>query len=215
MEKINDKIKKWLVVTGGLVICAVLVVMISSQFEKEPIEDIVLPNNNTEVGNITIEKPNDKGNAGKEETRENDDKIEDINTEDNEDKTEKEEGIKVPPIKIPDTQITNKNGVDKGRNQTIQKDVEKPKEPTKEELTDPTKKPSGEKVAEPPKNVDHDKVEKPVEPPKKKDEPKGGDTNNKGQTYLPGFGWIENSGENQGIKVDGDGDINKQVGNMD
>lgn len=212
MKKINDNIKKWLVVAGGLVICAVLVAMISSQFQKEPLEDMVLPNEKTEVGNISIEKPNDKG---KEETRKNEDKIEDVNSKDNEDKTEKEEGIKVPPIKVTDTQATNKNGIDKGTKQTIQKDAEKPKEPTKEELTDPTQKPNGEKVVEPPKNVDHDKVEKPVEPPKKKDEPKGGDTNNKGQTYLPGFGWIENSGENQGIKVDGDGDINKQVGNMD
>ena len=214
MKNISDKTKKRLVVIGGLVICAMLIIMISSQFRKEPIED-TLPNQNTEVGNVTIEKLNDTENAGKEETTKDDDKIEDINTEDNEDKTEKEEGIKVPPIKVPDIQTTNKSGVDKGTNQTIQKDAEKPKEPTKEQLTDPTKKPNGERVAEPPVNVDHNKVEKPVEPPKQKDEPKGGDTNNKGQTYLPGFGWIDNSGENQGTKVDGDGDINKQVGNMD
>lgn len=212
MKKINDNIKKWLVVAGGLVICAVLVAMISSRFQKEPLEDMVLPNEKTEVGNIIIEKPNDKGKEG---TKENDDKIEDVNSKDNEDKIEKEEGIKVPPIKVPDTQVTNKNGVDKGTKQTIQKDAEKPKEPRKEELTDPTQKPNGEKVVEPPKNVDHDKVEKPIEPPKKKDEPKGGDTNNKGQTYLPGFGWIENSGENQGSKAEDMYENGNKVGNMD
>lgn len=212
MKKINDNIKKWLVVVGGLVICAVLVAMISSQFQKEPLEDMVLPNGKTEVGNITIEKPNDKG---KEVTKENDNKIGDVNSKYNEDKTEKEEAIRVPPIKIPDTQATNKNGVDKGKKQTIQKDAEKPKEPTKEELTDQTQKPNGEKIVEPPKNVDHDKVEKPVEPPKKKDKPKGGDTNNKGQTYLPGFGWIENSGENQGSKAEDMYENGNKVGNMD
>lgn len=212
MKNISDKTKKWLVVTGGLIICAVLVVMISSQFKKEPIKDAVLPSQGEQVSNVIIEKPNDTGKADEEEITDNEDKV-DITEQ--EDQIEKEEEIKVPLIKISDTQSTNKNGVDKGTEQTIQKDVEKPKEPTKEQLTDKTQKPNGEKVTEPPINVDHEKVEKPVEPPRKKDEPKGGDTNNKGQTYLPGFGWIENSGENQGTKVDGDGDINKQIGNMD
>lgn len=212
MKNISDKTKKWLVVTGGLVICAVLVVMISSQFKKEPIEDVVLPSQGEQVSDVTIEKPNDTEKLDEEEIK---DKEGEVDITDQEDKTEKEEGVKVPPIKIPNTQSTNKNGVDKGTEQTIQKDVEKPKEPTKEQLTNPTQKPNGEKVTESPTNVNHEKVEKPVELPKKKDEPKGGDTNNKEQTYLPGFGWIENSGENQGTKVDGDGDINKQIGNMD
>lgn len=204
MKNISEKTKKWLVVTGGLVICVMLIAMISSQFKKEPIDD-VLPNQNKEVGNVSIEKPKDEGKTEKEEITNNEDKTD----------NEKEDEIIVLPIKTRDTQSTNKNGVDKGTEQTIQKDVEKPKEPTKEQLTDPTKKPNGEKVKEPPVNVDHEKVEKPKEPPKQKDEPKGGDTNSKGQTYLPGFGWIENSGENQGTKVDGDGDINKQIGDMD
>lgn len=209
MKNISDKTKKWLVVTGGLVICAVLVVMISSQFKKEPIEDIVLPSQGEQVSGVTIEKPNDTEKLDEEEIKDK------VDITDQEDKAEKEKGVKVPSIKIPDTQSTNKNGVDKGTEQTIQKDVEKPKKPTKEQLTNPTQKPNGEKVTEPSTNVNHEKVEKPVELPKKKGEPKGGDTNNKGQTYLPGFGWIENSGENQGTKVDGDGDINKQIGNMD
>ena len=36
-----------------------------------------------------------------------------------------------------------------------------------------------------------------------------------GKIYVPGFGWItDNGGGGQGTTVDGDGDINKQVGNM-
>jgi len=37
-----------------------------------------------------------------------------------------------------------------------------------------------------------------------------------GKIYVPGFGWIEdNGGGGEGTVVDGEGDINKQVGNMD
>lgn len=45
--------------------------------------------------------------------------------------------------------------------------------------------------------------------------PKGGETNSKGQIYLPGFGWVDNQGGGgQGTNVSSDGDINKQVGTM-
>ena len=122
-----------------------------------------------------------------------------------------EKEIDVPAIKTTDKKVNN--GVDKGTSQTIQGDVKKPKEPSKEKLTDPTKKPDGEKLEEPPENVDHDKVKKPEEAPKKKDEPQGGDKKN-GKIYVPGFGWIDDIGEGEGTKVDGDGDINKQIGDM-
>jgi hypothetical protein len=56
-------------------------------------------------------------------------------------------------------------------------------------------------------------VEKPTETPKSNDAPQGGDTNN-GKIYVPGFGWIDDVGEGQGTTVDGEGDINKQIGNM-
>ncbi|MSU03377.1 DUF6550 family protein [Tissierella pigra] len=206
MKNISEKTKKWLVVTGGLVICAMLILMISSQFRKEPIED-TLPNQNIEVDDVTIEKPKDTEKAEKEEVTNDEDKT------DNKEAKEKEAEIIVPPIKTPDTQSTNKNGVNKGTEQTIQKNVEKPKEPTKEQLTNPTQKPNGERVTEPPVNVDHDKVEKPEEPPKKNDEPKSGDKKD-GKIYVPGFGWIDDIGEGEGVKVDGDGDINKQIGDM-
>lgn len=211
MKNISDKTKKWLVVTGGLVICAVLVVMISSQFKKEPIEDVVLPSQGEQVSDVTIEKPNDTEKLDEEEIKDKEDKV-DIT--DQEDKTEKEKGVKVPPIKIPNTQSTNKNGVDKGTEQTIQKDVEKPKEPTKEQLTDPTQKPNGEKVTESPTNVDHEKVEKPVEPPKKNDEPKGGDTKD-GKVFVPGFGWIDDIGEGEGSKAEDMYENGNKVGTMD
>ncbi|MDR7855876.1 DUF6550 family protein [Tissierella sp.] len=188
MNNINDKTKRRLIVASGLIISVILIVLISAQFKKEPIEDTVLPNQSIETSDVIVEKPVI---------------------------TEKEDEIIVPEIKIPEDETIDNGAIDTGTEQTIQGDVEKPKEPTEEQITDPTQKPNGEKVETPPEPVEHNKVEKPAETPKGNDVPQGGDTNNQGKTYLPGFGWIENSGENQGTAVDGDGDINKQIGNMD
>lgn len=188
MKNINDKTKRRLIVSGGLIISLILIVLISGQFRKDPIAEAELPNQNEDLIDIILETP---------------------------EMTEKEDELIVPEIKITDTETKDNGAIDTGTEQTIQEDPEKPKEPTKEQLEDPTQKPNGQKVETPPELVDHNKVEKPAETPKKDDEPQGGDTNNKGQTYLPGFGWIENSGENQGAEVDGEGDINKQIGNMD
>lgn len=212
MKMLNYRTKKWFVIASGLLICAVLVFMISSKFQKEPVEEVALPSSEDVVNDVIVEK-NNEINIDKENTEKIGDET--INNRDKEDKGKvetSEKEINVPPIKVPDTH-NNKNGVDKGTNQTIQGDVKKPKEPTKEELTDPTIKPDGEMVEEPPKNIDHDRVEKPEEPPKKKDEPQGGDKKD-GKIFVPGFGWIDDVGEGEGTKVDGDGDINKQIGDM-
>lgn len=94
--------------------------------------------------------------------------------------------------------------------QNLQPEVTKPPEPTESQKTDPTRKPSGEKVD----NVqatDHNNVQKPDAT--QTGEPKGGERKD-GKVYLPGFGWVTETG-GSGTKVDGDGDINKQVGTMD
>ena len=187
MNNINDKTKRRLIIASGLIISVILIVLISAQFKKEPIEDVVLPDQSIEANDVIIENPVI---------------------------TEKEDEIIVPEIEIPNTEKADNGGIDTGTEQTIQGDVEKPKEPTKEQLTDPTQKPNGEKVETPPEPVAHDKVEKPTETPKNNDVPQGGDTNN-GKIYVSGFGWIDDVGEGQGTAVDGEGDINKQIGNMD
>lgn len=188
MNNINDKTKKGLIIASGLIISVILIALISAQFKKEPIEDAVLPNQSVETGDIILETP---------------------------DITEKEDEIIVPEIEIPDTETMDNGVIDTGTEQTIQGDVEKPKEPTKEQLQDSTQKPNGEKVETPPEPVDHDKVEKPTETPKNNDVPQGGDTNNQGKTYLPGFGWIENSGENQGTVAEDMYENGNKIGNMD
>ena len=187
MKNINDKTKRRLIVAGGLIISLILIVLISGQFRKEPIAEAELPNQSEDSIDIILETPQN---------------------------TEKEDEIIVPEIEITDTETKDNGAIDTGTEQTIQGDPEKPKEPTREQLENPTQKPNGEKVETPPEPVDHNKVEKPAETPKKDDAPQGGDTNNKGQTYLPGFGWIENSGENQGTTAEDMYENGNKIGDM-
>ena len=184
MKNINEKVKKWLIISGGLVLSAVLLVAIMSQFKAPPTKDLDLLDQNSSTQKIAVETP---------------------------DITEKEDDIKVPPIEI-EKELSNANGVDKGTEQTIQPDPIKP-EYTDEQLKNPDQKPNGEKVTEQDKPVEHNKVEKPSTPPKSDNQPQGGEKKN-GQIYVPGFGWIDDIGEGQGTVVDGEGDINKQVGIM-
>jgi hypothetical protein len=162
MKNINEKVKKGLIISGGLVLSAVLLVAIMSQFKTPPINDLDLPNQNSGTQKVAVESP---------------------------DITEKEDDIKVPPIEI-EKEPNNANGVDKGTEQTIQPNPIKP-EYTDEQLKNPDQKPNGEKVTEQDKPVEHNKVEKPNTPPKSDNQPQGGDVNSKGETYLPGFGWIK------------------------
>ncbi len=61
------------------------------------------------------------------------------------------------------------------------------------------------------------KTEKPKSTPikNKKVEPSAGEKNEKGQVYVPGFGWTDDSGDNVKGISDSKGDINKQIGKMD
>lgn len=186
MKNINDKTKKRLIISGGLIISIILIVLISVQFRKEPIADVELPNQSEETADITLQAP---------------------------EITEKEDEIIVPEIEMPDTETKDNGAIDTGTEQTIQGDPEKPKEPTKEQLTDPTQKPNGEKVETPPESVEHNKLEKPAEIPKKNDEPQGGDINN-GKIYVPGFGWIDDVGEGEGTTADDMYENGNKIGNM-
>jgi FtsZ-interacting cell division protein ZipA len=125
----------------------------------------------------------------------------DITVDINADK-EKDVVVTTPDMTEPDNK--DNGAASSGTEQTIQGDPVKP-EYTEEQIKDPTQKPDGEKVTEPSQPVDHNKVEQPKEPPSNGSNPGGG---------LPGFDNVPNLGDNKGEYVDGDGDINKQVGNM-
>ncbi|WP_206458319.1 DUF6550 family protein [Anaerovorax sp. IOR16] len=174
MKNINDKTKKWLIITGGIVISIALIVIIGVRFQKPPVKDVNISSQNSEVQDVVTKTP---------------------------DTSEKEDEIKVPTVDVPQKTETDNGAVDTGTEQKIQRDAEKPTY-TEEQLTNPNKKPNGDKVTVDDKPVEHDKVEKPTAPTQKTS---GG---------LPGFDNVPNGGENHGEYVDGDGDINKQVGNM-
>lgn len=184
MKNMNDKTKKRLIIAGGLILSAILVTAITYQFKTPPVSDADIPPQNSSSQSVVA----------------------------NPDITGKEDTITVPPINIP-ADSESANGVDKGTEQTIQPDASKKPTYTEEELKNQDKKPNGDKVTENDKAQDHDKVEKPVTPPKTDNQPQGGDKKGD-KIYVPGFGWIDDIGEGQGTVVDGDGDINKQVGTM-
>ncbi len=98
-----------------------------------------------------------------------------------------------------DSTATGSGADDSGTEQTIQSDVIK-SEYTDEQLTDPSQKPNGE----PAKTT-----------PSAQSSPPPSSSGSSGGGGLPGFDNVPNLGENQGGTTDGDGDINKQVGEMD
>ena len=185
MKNMNPKMKKWLAVAGGLALCAVLVVLIGQRFQTPEPVDTPLPSQSSEVRDVTID-PSEP------------------------DSTEEEKEVTVTPPDTTQPVSTDNGAVSSGTEQTIQGDVSKP-EYTEEQLQDPTQKPNGEKVTEPPAAVDHDKVEQPKDTPK----PESSTKPSGGGNSIPGFDNVPDGGANTVIEVDGDGDINKQVGIMD
>lgn len=94
-------------------------------------------------------------------------------------------------------------GDSSGAEQTIQADPVKPSAPTA------TPTPQGditEPKATPSYKPEDTTVTEPSTPP-------AGAKNDKGQVYVPGFGWVTESG-GSGETIDSDGDINKPVGEM-
>lgn len=71
----------------------------------------------------------------------------------------------------------------------------KPKSPT--EATPPAEKPKETDKQAPVENPDDNGNCQPEQKPQQEpDQPQGGDTRSDGAIYVPGFGWVENEGEN-------------------
>ena len=112
--------------------------------------------------------------------------------------TEKEKEVVVAEPNTSPPGITNNGADSSGTDQTIQGDVSKPSAPSKDQLTDPSQKPNTS--SQPSNSTDTGSTSA------------GGSSQSGGG--LPGFDNVPNGGTNQVIEVDGDGDINKQVGEM-
>jgi hypothetical protein len=192
--KMTEKTKKYLAIGGGAVICIALIAAISLQFGKAPAGEDVLPEESPSATDIVI----DPGN---------------LPTETDEGKTE--------PVIQPNTDTAgNASQAADSRpaqtdqtEQSIQPEVTKPAEPEESVKTDSTQKPDGTKVDTPPTPVDHEEVVKPSEPTPAPDQPQGGETQD-GKIYLPGFGWVTDTGSNGTTAGDMYENGNK-IGSMD
>lgn len=166
MKNINYRTKKYLIVASGIIVIALLIAMIGFQFEKEPVADAVIPQNENEVTDVMIDKS---------EIEEN------------------EDDIIVEPVIIPEQKQMDNGAIDTGTEQKIQGDVPEKPTYTEEQLTDPTQKPNGEKV-EPSKKDEEVTVSTQESPITEiNNDPQGGDKKD-GQIYLPGFGWVKDEG---------------------
>lgn len=187
----RNKRMKRLVVAGGIIAMVFLIVLIGRRFQKEPATEATIPTDRNQSSEVVVKNP---------------DQIE---------AAEKEVKVTVPPIAT-EAPSKESSSVDKGTEQKIQSDVSPKPTYTKEQLADPTKKPNGEKV-EDPKTKDKKATPTPTPKPDKKTDKqtdnKSEDNNSSGG--LPGFDNVPDGGANQVIDGDSDGDLDKQVGNMD
>lgn len=189
--KLSDRVKKRLTIAGLGVVCVALIIVISSQFKAEQPKDVLIqPSSAVSDVNLTTNTLTPTTESTKEST------------------------VSAKPIEsTPTPTRAEDTGKSAGTEQSIQAEVTKPTEPTQEAKTDSTKTPDGEKVDKV-TPTEHDNVTKPANDTASAT-PKSGDKKD-GKIYVPGFGWVEdNGGGVQQNKVGSDGDINKQVGNMD
>ena len=186
--KLTDKTKKRLTLTGLGVVCVVLVIAISSQFKTEKPVDVPIQPSPTMSGVVTPSAEPPTSAAAP---------------------TTKPE-VSVSPIDPTATPVVTA-GTDtadsSGKDQSLQAEPTKPAAPTEK----PTPKPetSTKDTSKAPEYKPEDTVK--TEPK----EPSGGEKKD-GKIYVPGFGWIDDEGGAVDQKtVGGEGDINKQVGDMD
>lgn len=91
---------------------------------------------------------------------------------------------------------------------------DRPRSPA--EATPPAEPPSAPESAALPENPDGNGECHPEHTPQPdQNQPQGGETNGAGAVYIPGFGYIENSGPVEGRTSYTDGDWNKQIGTME
>lgn len=210
--KLDEKGKRRLAVSGCAVIGVVLLVSIVSQFVKPS------------QGN--------QPSASTETVTEAEVSIDLVESQQTEERNEIKETISSEAVSIEAETLPAQTDLPE---QALQPEVTKPAEPSQEQKTDPQQKPNGETVTETPAPVAHDAVvahteaataaeevvqtegvtEVPVEEETTASQPQGGETNGTNKVYVPGFGWIEGSGDSQGIAADDMYENGNKIGIMD
>lgn len=139
---------------------------------------------------------------------------------------------KLNDVKIDDTKNNSEEQVEvpevgTRENKSESSTVDKPSENKAENsITETEKKENTVVKPEPPKEkpkTQDDTTNKSKVPtytenevkPKSQNTNNGGETNDKGQVYFPGFGWVDKGSTNKSKTITSSGDINKQVGKMD
>lgn len=199
--KLTEKTKKYLAVGGGAIVCVALIAAISLKFDKTPAGGDTLP----EESSSQIEVEVHPSSHAVETTEAGTEEKEPVTQPDTEPSAGNAETSQ--PL---DTRAAQTDQIE----QSIQPEVTKPAEPEDTVKTNPTQKPDGAKVETPPVPVEHDAVETPTEPTAAPDQPQAGDVQD-GKTYLPGFGYIENSGDNQENHADDMYENGNKIGVMD
>ena len=177
----KNRTKKWLLVSGCLLVCAAMVGLIGNSFVRSPVWDDQVPTVNIMTGGVTVDS-----DAEPEGTGIKDD---------------------APPIivkmdmAVPVESNAGSGAVFTGAEQIIQPDATKSVY-SEEVLTNPAKTPGGVPVAETPQPAVNDPAAKPPaqEIGVNNSDSEGIKGNNPGG--LPGFGNVPQGGENNVVNAD-------------
>ena len=184
--KLTDKTKKRLTLAGLGVLSVVLVVAIAAQFRTGTPMDRQADASSTasDASVPSISAPEAAGSSP---------------------------DVSVPAASAPDTDSqggAKDTGDSSGTNQSIQAEVTKPSAPFAEAKTDPNQTPDGKKASK------TDNGTPTAGSSSEPSTPKSGDKNSKGQVWVPGFGWVDNSGDNVGTKAGDMYENGNKIGNM-
>ncbi|WP_321022860.1 DUF6550 family protein [Enterocloster bolteae] len=203
--KRNEQMKRRLAVLGCVVVGAVLIAAIVSQFrgEEQGSNQVEEQTKQTEAVTVAVIPTETTEAATEEET-------ETIKP----DIVVKTEPATEPSRTRPSETAAALPAQTDRTEQAVQPAPEKPAAPPEEVLKDPTQKPDGESVEGTPEAIPHEEVVQPSEIPTQAGEPQYGDTQN-GKIYVPGFGWIDEIGEAQGTVAEDMYENGNKIGIMD
>lgn len=189
----TEKAKRLLLIAVCCLLCAVAAIGIATRFGGNAvISSGVVSDTQPESDDLTV---NIDGDQTSTIPNTNPDKQTDVDIQ----------------VQVPDKPDTDPaQGADSsGDKQTIQADPIKPEAPEKPEApTGTTIMPDdhdAEDVPEEERRTDDEEppaYENPPTAPPSATDPPAGSTNNSGQVYVPGFGYVDNSGENHGGTLD-------------
>lgn len=210
----DQKQKKWMLVTGATVIGIALAVAIGGQFKKQSTGGGAFVPEGTECPPVILADLPPR--AGTEPEKFIFRVTEPAETEDQ--GTKQEEGSDVVIKTGTGGSEAMKDSLppqtDK-KEQVLQESVPRVETPPEEVLHDPTRKPDGEVVEGTPEAVEHEEGTRPEEPVVPEGTPQAGDTSG-GQIYIPGFGWVDNQGGGASGIIAGDMYENgNKIGDMD